>query len=232
MTIKRSVLANLESGRRTTISVPELLILADVLGVPPLMLLFPIGWEQATKALPGTITDPWHAAQWFMGYTGDPANPAAERPPEGRALWYWQENDRYAGIIRDAHERLGKAVAAYDAALARFGATTTDAERHRELADSEARHLMTAAAALLNLRQAITRPACCCRRFPRTSRTLSTHGAVAVRKPNPGIARPAGTPLGSSLPSRSRVSAPTRRSLMAHVEDRWYGRSPDGREIP
>jgi hypothetical protein len=135
--------------------VPELLILADVLGVPPLMLLFPVGWEQATEVLPGTVADPWHAAQWFMGYTGDPAVPGAERPPEGRALWYWQENDRYAAIIRDAHERLGKAVDAYETALAKFGATTADTEHHRLLAQSEARHLSTAVTALRSLRQSV-----------------------------------------------------------------------------
>jgi transcriptional regulator with XRE-family HTH domain len=155
LTIKRSVLANLESGRRTTLSVPELLVLADVLRVPPLILLFPIGLQEATEVLPGVTADPWHAAQWFMGATGDPGDPSAERPPGGRALWYWQEHDRYAAIVRDAHERLGRAVDSYEASQAAFEATSTEIERRQELARSEARHLSTAAMALQSLRETI-----------------------------------------------------------------------------
>lgn len=67
MPIPRSVLANLESGRRTTLTVPELLILAKALGVPPLLLVFPVGRRELTEALPGREVPTWEAARWFTG---------------------------------------------------------------------------------------------------------------------------------------------------------------------
>src|SRR5262245_78609 len=41
--VPRSVIANLETGRRESISVDELLILGAALDVPPLLLLTPVG---------------------------------------------------------------------------------------------------------------------------------------------------------------------------------------------
>jgi transcriptional regulator with XRE-family HTH domain len=83
--IKRSVLANLESGRRTTISVPELLILAEALGVVPMLLLFPLGREETVEVLPGRQVDPWDAVRWFDGVSADPGNRNAE--PSDRIVY-------------------------------------------------------------------------------------------------------------------------------------------------
>ncbi|SDY84775.1 hypothetical protein SAMN05661080_04795 [Modestobacter sp. DSM 44400] len=74
--LPRSVIANLESGRRDTVSVAELLVLARALEVPPLQLVFPIGREAMNEVLPGTVIPTWLAAQWF---TGEEAFPAALR---------------------------------------------------------------------------------------------------------------------------------------------------------
>jgi transcriptional regulator with XRE-family HTH domain len=65
--IPRSVIANLESGRRDTVSIAELLVLAKALRVPPLLLVFPLGQEQLTEVLPGTTMGTWAAARWFTG---------------------------------------------------------------------------------------------------------------------------------------------------------------------
>ena len=65
--IRRSVLANLESGRRSTLSVAELLVLARALGVAPLMLLFPIGAAETIEVLPGEEVPVFAAARWFTG---------------------------------------------------------------------------------------------------------------------------------------------------------------------
>lgn len=77
--IGRSVLANLENGRRPTISVAELLVLAAALRVPPIELVFPVGhvehveipFDLKTPAgLPPLVTlpvDTWSAVQWFTG---------------------------------------------------------------------------------------------------------------------------------------------------------------------
>lgn len=65
--IPRSVLANLESGRRETITVPELLVLARALEVPPVLLLFPLGRVEQMEVLPGRDVATWPALLWFTG---------------------------------------------------------------------------------------------------------------------------------------------------------------------
>lgn len=65
--VKRSVIANLESGRRGTVSVADVLVLAAALDVPPSLLVFPIGTQKVMHALPGVTVDPWAAHQWWLG---------------------------------------------------------------------------------------------------------------------------------------------------------------------
>jgi transcriptional regulator with XRE-family HTH domain len=56
----RSVIANLETGARDSLSVPEWLILAAGLQVPPLLLLYPLGrTEDTIEVLPGVQLSPW-----------------------------------------------------------------------------------------------------------------------------------------------------------------------------
>jgi transcriptional regulator with XRE-family HTH domain len=69
-TMKRTVIGNLESGVRSTIGIAEILALAYVLNVPPLLLIAPIGADRM-EVLPGMETDPWTAAHWISG-DGDP----------------------------------------------------------------------------------------------------------------------------------------------------------------
>ena len=63
----RSVIANLENGRRDNISVAELVILARALDVPPVLLLYPVGCEDTVEVSPGEQLPPWDALQWFTG---------------------------------------------------------------------------------------------------------------------------------------------------------------------
>lgn len=67
MPIPRSVLANLESGRRETVSVAEVLVLAAALNVAPLDLIFPVGFDKAAEMLPGRMLDPLTATRWLTG---------------------------------------------------------------------------------------------------------------------------------------------------------------------
>ncbi|MFJ2708870.1 helix-turn-helix domain-containing protein [Streptomyces sp. NPDC087428] len=67
MPIQRSVIANFENGRRTSIGVAELLMFAAVLEVPPVVLLFPVGYETSTEYLPNESADPYMAAMWASG---------------------------------------------------------------------------------------------------------------------------------------------------------------------
>lgn len=65
--IPRSVLANLESGRRNSVSVDELVILARALQVPAILLVFPVGRCRGVEAIPGQEIPPWDAVRWFSG---------------------------------------------------------------------------------------------------------------------------------------------------------------------
>jgi transcriptional regulator with XRE-family HTH domain len=76
--IARSVLANLESGRRETFSVAELLVLAKALEVAPILLLFPLGRQEAMEVVPGEKVPVPDAAMWFTGEMSWPGSTEAE----------------------------------------------------------------------------------------------------------------------------------------------------------
>jgi transcriptional regulator with XRE-family HTH domain len=67
MPIPRSVLANLESGRRETVSAAELIVLAAALNVAPIELICPTGYDEQTEILPGRMVDSLSAVRWFTG---------------------------------------------------------------------------------------------------------------------------------------------------------------------
>lgn len=50
--IKRSVIANLETGHRETVTVPELLVLGAALNVSPALLAIPVGRSESVEILP------------------------------------------------------------------------------------------------------------------------------------------------------------------------------------
>ncbi|MHA6762184.1 helix-turn-helix domain-containing protein [Streptacidiphilus sp. PAMC 29251] len=58
---------NLESGRKASITVADFVVLADVLGVPPVTLLFPLGTSATVEVLPGREVSTWDALAWFTG---------------------------------------------------------------------------------------------------------------------------------------------------------------------
>lgn len=60
---------NLESGRKASITVADFVVLADVLGVPPVTLLFPLGASATVEVLPGREVSTWDALAWFTGET-------------------------------------------------------------------------------------------------------------------------------------------------------------------
>jgi 8-oxo-dGTP diphosphatase len=65
--IPRSVLANLENGRRESVSTAELQVLAAALDVSPVMLLFPVGVAATVEVLPGRHENAVEALARFAG---------------------------------------------------------------------------------------------------------------------------------------------------------------------
>lgn len=64
-----SVINNLETGRRASFDVAELLVVAKALDVAPLLLLFPLGQQERFPVLPGQEVAVWEAASWFTDET-------------------------------------------------------------------------------------------------------------------------------------------------------------------
>jgi transcriptional regulator with XRE-family HTH domain len=77
--IPRTVLSNLENGRRGNVTVAELLVLAAALDVPPATLAFPVGYVETVDALPGRARTPLEAIEWVSGH--------AESGVEGEFDW-------------------------------------------------------------------------------------------------------------------------------------------------
>lgn len=65
--IPRTVLSNLENGRRGNVTVAELLVLAAALDVPPATLVFPVGRTEEVEVLPNNSVHPLSAIQWLSG---------------------------------------------------------------------------------------------------------------------------------------------------------------------
>lgn len=65
--LDRSVIAKLEKGIRQTVSVADLLVLAKALELPPLALVFAVGYEEETEVLPGRSEHPVTALRWASG---------------------------------------------------------------------------------------------------------------------------------------------------------------------
>jgi transcriptional regulator with XRE-family HTH domain len=63
--IPRTVISNLENGRRSGVDLSEVLVLAKVLGVPPLALLIPVGLVGSVEILPGREMSTSDALEWF-----------------------------------------------------------------------------------------------------------------------------------------------------------------------
>ncbi|MEU9805585.1 helix-turn-helix domain-containing protein [Mycobacterium sp. NPDC050853] len=67
--ISRAVISDLETGRKQTLDISELLTLAAALGVPPASLLFPD--DASAEVLPGKSMPGLEGYGWFIGAKGN-----------------------------------------------------------------------------------------------------------------------------------------------------------------
>lgn len=63
----RTVISNLENGRRGAVTVAEVMVLAAALGVPPAALVFPVGHVDEVEHLPEQTAPPLVALDWWNG---------------------------------------------------------------------------------------------------------------------------------------------------------------------
>jgi transcriptional regulator with XRE-family HTH domain len=93
--IDRTVIANLENGRRPFVSVAEVLVLAAALEVSPLVLAIPLGRRELIEILPGVEISPWDAADWWQGH-----GPGVAISEAGRVLIGPYESDADLRLVR------------------------------------------------------------------------------------------------------------------------------------
>lgn len=110
---------NLESGRKASISVADVVVLADVLGVPPVALLFPLGTSPMVEVLPGRELPTWDAVAWFTG-----ESPLTDPAPEGSPR-------RILDLFRQHGDLVAAATSSYALAKARRRAASNTLDRSR-----------------------------------------------------------------------------------------------------
>ncbi|MER5892312.1 helix-turn-helix transcriptional regulator [Streptomyces sp. NPDC001876] len=108
--IARTVISNIENGRRTNVSVAEVLVFARALGVPPAALVFPAGYEPSVEYLPNKVADPLAAIDWWSGEQLAPDDrslslrtfpPDAAQTPARWALYLMRKHRELLNRIRD-----------------------------------------------------------------------------------------------------------------------------------
>ncbi|MEU6028635.1 helix-turn-helix transcriptional regulator [Streptomyces tauricus] len=66
--IPRNVIANMESGRRASLPLVDVLVLAEALHTYPICLLYPVGYVDEVQRLPLQDSEQtWDAMRWFTG---------------------------------------------------------------------------------------------------------------------------------------------------------------------
>ena len=131
--IPRSVLANLESGRRTTVGAAEVAVLAAALDVAPIELIYPVGFEAETEILPGRRMDPLEAVRWFCGEMKLDLSDAATR------LRHADAGEESAAYLIDYHRELVGRLATREAEAAAAMARAAE-EGADDNARAEAQH--------------------------------------------------------------------------------------------
>jgi transcriptional regulator with XRE-family HTH domain len=89
MEVARSLITDLELGRRAHISIAEWLVLARALDVAPLLLVFPVGTEAEVEVLPGEVRPTFGGAQWAAGEAPFPGPDDADYLAEIAADWLY-----------------------------------------------------------------------------------------------------------------------------------------------
>lgn len=136
--IPRSVLANLETGRRPMVSLAELFVLGSALNVSPVLLMLPIGQAPDVEVLPGLRLPVDEALEWLTGYSqrGIALPPFAPSTPS-MPLDAWMTLARlrqHVGLMGLERARASSAgVAAYAADAAERRDDATSYEFHTEV---------------------------------------------------------------------------------------------------
>lgn len=98
--IKRPVISNLENGRRGSVTLTDLVVLAQAFGTSPMLLILPLGEEESVDLAPGRSYATSEAFDWWAGRRPLPdADWAPYWGSEGsRLLFYFFHSEHLANI--------------------------------------------------------------------------------------------------------------------------------------
>ncbi len=106
MRYTRSQVTNLEGGRRDGITIGELIAFGQVLNIPPIILVFPVGHADKVELRPDSMIETWEALRWF---TGEPpqSHSQGKADPWLTATEPLREHRRHQRLLDDLlrHER-------------------------------------------------------------------------------------------------------------------------------
>jgi transcriptional regulator with XRE-family HTH domain len=137
--VPRNTIVNLETGRKESLSVQELVVIALALDTPPVVLLYPL--DQDVEIAPGEPRNPFHAVEWFAGKWSageaseltDSGHPAADQLRVLRDYVEWASKARYWARVRDvAATDPSQAAAPLEAAQGALDRALTLMSAHRD----------------------------------------------------------------------------------------------------
>ena len=109
--VSRSVISDLENGRRRYVTTAELVILAAALNTSPVVLIYPGPYDIHVELAPGLRVIEFDAAQWFSGFdthlfrVGEVIDVARPDMLEKFQQWQkWQENTEMLDQWRELKE--------------------------------------------------------------------------------------------------------------------------------
>ncbi|BCI84164.1 hypothetical protein MTY66_57890 [Mycolicibacterium sp. TY66] len=97
--ITRTVISDLEVGRRRYVTTAELIVLAQALDTAPISLLYPGPYEEEVEALPGDSFDQLTAVAQFCGFAH-----RHEGADEDEQIESWKRYDHNMACLRIARE--------------------------------------------------------------------------------------------------------------------------------
>ena len=117
--ISRSVVADIENGRRNFVTITELMLLARALNTAPILLVYPGPYRDKTEFLPGAMATQMWALKWFsaglvgwgeesvsddsVSHERDTYQTNVRRFRKAEAIWELEEKLAYAKkLIRHA----------------------------------------------------------------------------------------------------------------------------------
>ncbi|MEU3257132.1 helix-turn-helix transcriptional regulator [Streptomyces albidoflavus] len=90
--IPRNVIANMESGRRATLPLVDVMVLAMALDTHPICLIYPVGYIDDVQQQPlENSRSAWDALQWFTGEAPDSMDTESEMLRHFRAHATYQQ---------------------------------------------------------------------------------------------------------------------------------------------